>query len=376
MTGKRILLAGVTGYIGGSVLHQLLHSKYSAIEGAEIACLVRGEARVAQLHAAFGPRIKVVGFEGLEDTEALVGIASQYDVIFNMTLGYHLASALAFIKGLSLRHKSTGRDVWMVHTSGVSNLADQPLSGAHVESNSGLELDDSKDDIHAYEKARNTGKRYIQRTTELGMVDAGVESGVKTVVLMSPLIYGVGTGLWNKRSLQVPRLAQAAISEGHAIVIGDGEGVWDNVHIEDLAGLYELVLTDILSNDGASVPTGKQGVIFSAHRRHKWIDLSQGVADAAFEAGMVKSKTVKSVSLADGAKLLTGGVEQVAELGFASTCRTRSEIAKVLGWHPKVGIEAWGRGFAEEIRLATKNAHLHAVNASRSLVKTRNFVEK
>lgn len=213
MTGKRILLAGVTGYIGGSVLHQLLHSKYSAIEGAEIACLVRGEARVAQLHAAFGPRIKVVGFEGLEDTEALVGIASQYDVIFNMTLGYHLASALAFIKGLSLRHKSTGRDVWMVHTSGVSNLADQPLSGAHVESNSGLELDDSKDDIHAYEKARNTGKRYIQRTTELGMVDAGVESGVKTVVLMSPLIYGVSHDYPRSVRLRIvnfqPRLAPA-----------------------------------------------------------------------------------------------------------------------------------------------------------------------
>lgn len=109
------------------------------------------------------------------------------------------------------------------------------------------------------------------------------------------------------------------------------------------------MLTDILSKDGASLPTGKQGVVFSAHGRHKWIDVSQGVADAAFEAGMVKSKTVKSVNLADGARLLTGGVEQVAELGFASTCRTRSEIAKVLGWCPKIGVEAWGRGFVEEV---------------------------
>ena len=173
------------------MLHQLLRSRHPAIEGAEITCLVRGQERVAQLHATFGYRLKVVGFEGLEDTERLVDIASQYDVIFNMTLGYHLASALAFIKGLSLRQKSTGRDAWMVHTSGVSNLADQPISGTHVESNPDLEFDDSKDDIYAYEKARNTRKRYIQRTTELGMIDAGLESGVKTVVLMPPLIYGV-----------------------------------------------------------------------------------------------------------------------------------------------------------------------------------------
>jgi hypothetical protein len=191
MIQKKVLLTGVTGYIGGSVLHQFLRSKDPAIEGAEIACLVRGEERVAQLHDAFGHRLQVVRFKGLEDTQRLVEIASQYDVIFNMTLGYHLASALAFIEGLSLRQKSTGKDAWMVHTSGVSNLADQPLSGVHVESNPDVEFNDSKDDIYAYEKARNTKKRYIQRTTELGMIDAGLESGVKSVVLMSPLIYGV-----------------------------------------------------------------------------------------------------------------------------------------------------------------------------------------
>ncbi|KAE8845514.1 hypothetical protein PTNB73_01499 [Pyrenophora teres f. teres] len=324
MSQKRVLLTGVTGYIGGSVLHQLLRSKYPAIEGAEIACLVRGQERVAQLHATFGHRLKVVGFEGLDDTEHLINIASQYDVIFNMTLGYHLASALAFIQGLSLRQKSTGRNAWMVHTSGVSNLADQPLSGTHVESNPNLEFDDSKDDINAYEKARNTRKRYIQRTTELGMVDAGLESGVKTLVLMPPLIYGVGTGLWNK------------------------------FHIEDLAELYELVLEEILSKDGACLPTGKQGVVFSAHGRHTWIEVSQAVADAAFEAGLVKNKTVRSVSLADGAKLMTSGVEQIAELGFASTCRTRSNIAKNLGWCPKAGVETWERSFLEEIRALAK----------------------
>lgn len=191
MAGHKVLLAGVTGYIGGSVLHQLLHSGHPALENAEITCLVRGSERIAELHNAFGNRVKAMGFEGLEDTDRLVEIASQYDVILNMTLGYHLASATAFIKGLSLRLIHTGRDAWMVHTSGVSSLADQPLSGAHVESNMDLEFDDSRDDIYAYEKSRNTGTKYIQRTTDLGMIDAGVKSGVKTVVVMSPLIYGV-----------------------------------------------------------------------------------------------------------------------------------------------------------------------------------------
>ncbi|RYN16626.1 hypothetical protein AA0112_g12431 [Alternaria arborescens] len=349
MTRITILLTGVTGYIGGSVLYQLLRSKHPAIQEVEIACLVRGQDRVAQLHNAFGSRLQIVLFEGLEDTARLVEIASQYDVIFNMTLGYHLASAVAFVKGLCLRRVHTGRDVWLVHTSAVSNLADQPLSGDHIESSPDREFNDSEDDIYTYEKTRNARKRYIQRTTELGMIDAGLESGVKTVVLMSPLIYGVGTGLWNKRSLQVPRLVRAAITEGQAIVVGDGKGVWDNVHIEDLARLYELTLINILSQDGASLPTGKQGVVFSAHRRHTWIDLSQAVADAVCKAGLIDSNIVRTVSLAEEANLFTGGVEQVAELGFASTCRTRSEVAKRLDSHPCAGIEAWERGFVEEV---------------------------
>ena len=53
--------------------------------------------------------------------------------------------------------------------------------------------------------------------------------------------------------------------------------------------------------------------------------------------------------------MLTGGVEQVAELGFASTCKTRGEVAKRLDWHPSAGIEAWEQGFVEEVDALRSN---------------------
>jgi hypothetical protein len=77
--------------------------------------------------------------------------------------------------------------------------------------------------------------------------------------------------------------------------------------------------------------------------------VSQAVADAVCKAGLVDGNIVRTVSLAEGARLLTGGVEQVAELGFASTCKTRGEVAKRLDWHPSAGIEAWEQGFVEEV---------------------------
>lgn len=58
---------------------------------------------------------------------------------------------------------------------------------------------------------------------------------------MSPAIYGVGTGLFNKVSVQVPAMVRMALMMGRSMVIGDGDGVWDHVHVEDTAALYRVV---------------------------------------------------------------------------------------------------------------------------------------
>ena len=51
-------------------------------------------------------------------------------------------------------------------------------------------------------------------------------------------------------------------------MVGDGKGVWDHVHIADLARLYEIVLLTMIDG-GKGLPFGKQGIIFSAAGRHQ-----------------------------------------------------------------------------------------------------------
>ena len=108
----------------------------------------------------------------------------------------------------------------MIHTSGTSNMADQPISGTYLEDKT---FDDEKDDIYAYEKMRNEKYAYAQRSAELGVIDAGLETGVKTIVIMSPTIYGIGTGHFNKSSIQVPAYAQVTIENGHGVIVGEGK---------------------------------------------------------------------------------------------------------------------------------------------------------
>ncbi|KAI2468607.1 NAD dependent epimerase/dehydratase family protein [Annulohypoxylon bovei var. microspora] len=355
-SSPNILLTGATGYIGGTILSHLLNSPFTALRAATITCLLRGPDRATRLISAYGSRVNPIVYKDLDDTEATVAAAAQHDIVINTTDGWHAASSQALLRGLAQRKASTGRDVWFIQTSGTSNIGDRPITKTWVEQE-GREFDDAKDDIYGYEKEREQKEReqkgcpYPQRTTELAVVDTGLELGVKTLVIMSPTIFGFGTGLWNKLSVQIPLLASAALQNKRAVVVGDGKGTWDHVHIEDLAELYVLVVGRILEKGGKDVPTGKKGIIFSGNGRHLWLEVTQGLADVIHEKGLIADRQVQSIGISDTIKIMGSKIptEDMVELGFVSNSRTVSNVARGLGWKPTRGEEAWRREFRDVV---------------------------
>jgi len=343
---KKILLTGATGYIGGSILSTLISSPHASIQNSSITCLVRGQDRADALTVTHAGRVTPVLFKDLDDTDRVIQVASQHDIIINTLLGYHPSSAAALVRGLGERRKQTGQDVFMIHTSGTSNLADRPISAKYAESRV---FSDTDTDIYSYEKRRNAAQPYGQRSSELGVIDTGLDTGVKTLVIMSPTIFGIGTGAFNKLTIQVPTYIRATLSAGRAVVIGDGKGVWDHVHIADLAQLYELVLAKMLAG-GEDLAFGERGIVFSANGEHTWGEVARGVADAAVQLGKVKTAEVRSIGLDEGAAVFAGGDELLAELGFSSNSRTRSDLARAWGWKPTRGEEDWKRSFVDEMR--------------------------
>ncbi|CAJ2501889.1 Uu.00g047420.m01.CDS01 [Anthostomella pinea] len=349
-TAPQILLTGATGFVGGTILTHLLSSSSPALNQTVITCLVRGADRAAVLSSKYGNRVRPVIYKDLDDLEATTAAAAQSDIVINTTLGYHVASGQALLRGLAQRKASTGgRDVWMIHTSGTSNVADQPITKAWVEKDPEREFDDARDDIYGYEKEREALRPYAQRTAELAVVDTGLDLGVKTLVIMSPTIYGIGTGLFNKTSVQVPAYILSVLDHGRSVVVEGGKGVWDHVHVEDLAELYEVAVVDILDHGGASLPSGKKGIIFSGNGRHSWMEAAQGAADACYEEGKLADKRVQSIGLAEGASILNFGKEML-ELGLSSNSRTVSSVGRQLGWKPTRGEEAWIQGFRDDLK--------------------------
>ncbi|KAK5631072.1 hypothetical protein RRF57_006787 [Xylaria bambusicola] len=360
---------------GGSVLTQLLSSTSPSLQSAPITCLVRGAERAVKLTATYGDRVIPVVYDDLETTTA---VAAQHDVVISTTIGYHTPSTRAIQEGLAQRKRThPGSEPWFIHTSGTSNVGSRSVSSASPEGNT---FDDVADDVYGFEVAQNAKEPYLQRTTELAVVDAGLELDVRTrvavsktpypskifslltwnnaVVVMAPTIYGVGSGLFRKHSIQIPAFVATALDRGRAVVIGDGRGEWDHVHVQDLAALYEILALKALDG-GEALPWGKKGIIFASVGRHSWGEIARGVAQACHEVGVLPDLPVENLSLADGTRLFAKSYlgeadELLVELGLASSGRTVPTVARSLGWKPVRGEEDWERGFRDDVEAVLK----------------------
>ena len=358
---KKILLTGATGYIGGIVLAAILNSSAPSLKSACITCLLRGSERAAQLTSAYGVRVKPALYEDLDDLDRTIEVASQHDIVINTTPGMHDASSQALVRGLAQRKQSLGCEVWMIHTSGVSNIGDRPISNPMPIH----EWDDIKDDVYTFEKKLEDEYAYPQRTAELGVVDTGLQLGVKTLVIMSPIIYGIGTGLFNTQSLALYTM-KALVQVGRPVVLGDGAGIWGHVHVKDLADLYALVAQEIMEGNLESIPSGKKGIIYSSNGQHSWLELTSDLAEVCHKNGLIPEKTITHVDLDEGTALLapTLGFPDLAidssnarayvETVFASNARTVASVARSLGWKPSRGEEAWKQNFQDDANVLLK----------------------
>lgn len=142
---------------------------------------------------------------------------------------------------------------------------------------------------------------------------------IKSYIILPSTIYSlaktklVELGVQNPRSQQVPQLIRAGIRRGQAGVVGKGENVWPNVHIDDseslnpyscgynsekkmdvVADLFIVVYENALSGMAAH---GREGYYFGENGEHKLVDVAKEVGKVLHEIG--KSKTAELVEFTD-----------------------------------------------------------------------------
>jgi nucleoside-diphosphate-sugar epimerase len=210
---KKILITGVTGYIGGSIAKKLLDKNY------EVTGLVRNESHIQELEA-LGIR-PIIG--DIYDEDFIQSAVANADaVIHNADSADDAYSADNFIKALEGSHKT------FIFTSGSAIFG-------------GKENGKKSNFIFREDFPLHPRLEMASRVLINNHVLQSAQKGIKSIIIVPTMVYGEGLGI-KKSSIQIPALINFSMEKGHGIYFGEGENIWSNLHIEDLADLYVLAL--------------------------------------------------------------------------------------------------------------------------------------
>ncbi|KAF5984642.1 hypothetical protein FCOIX_2531 [Fusarium coicis] len=307
----KVLCTGASGYVGGQLLHELTqaHPEYTT------ATLVR-DANAAETIAKAYPRVRTVVGD-LDDSALVEQEASQALVVLSYLIQISGASLLP-VKDLSSPSFKPGEpssDVWD-DLDGVSSILD--LIRSH---------DSRVVDNYILKIAKET-------------------PSIKIALVLPPIIYGKGQGPVKQRSVQIPALSKVAIERGHAVRAGRGLAAWSNVHVADLARLFTILAEKGAEGSEDENVWGEKGIYLPGVGELTWADISDRVAKAAKDQGLIDTLEVEELYKPEVDTALPAG-----SVFFGSNARSKPRRAtEVLGWKPKeTGLdEEIPRAVAEE----------------------------
>lgn len=310
----KVFLTGATGFIGGSLLSLMLHTaphgKY------DITTLVRSASSSASL-AALGVT-PLLG--SLEDFELLSNAAREADVVVHCADADSMVAIKALVAGLISKKQTTGERGILIHTSGTGELCDDARG------------DRASEDVYSdldMGKILSIPITQLHKDVDSFILDSCSDNSFSAYIVCPPTIYGLGTGPFNKHSVQVPALIRAALDRGKAGTVGKGLNLWNHVHVQDLAAFFFLLLEKAVEGKaGPSLPEG--GWFFVENGEYSAIDAANKIGQVLFEKKAVETQEVNQFSGEEVSKYLGSH----GWLVFGGNSRCKAERSRQLGWQP------------------------------------------
>ncbi|KAI6104126.1 hypothetical protein F5141DRAFT_1216679 [Pisolithus sp. B1] len=347
----RIFLTGATGYLGGSVLSRLI--EHPTYEHTEIWVLIR-PSKEGKIPAFRSLGVKTV-LGTYDDLDLLEDQAAHADIVFACADADNLPGAQAILKGMRKKHERTGVQPLLIHTSGtgeqgyplykVKGVPNEP-SGVLIDDAKGLHSTDIIYDDMNPDQIHSLPPTQPHRNVDLAVLKADRDHDIKSYIILPSTVYShaktklVALGVQNPRSIQIPMLIHAGLLKGQGGVVGNGENIWPNVHIDDVSDLFVVVYENALSGRAAH---GREGFYFGENGEHKVYDVSKAIAQALYELGKGRSPEPEPFTQEDYEHF---GRRNLEYLGTNSRCRGRR--GRLLGWKPKYTTEDMFKGIKFE----------------------------
>ncbi|KAJ7156954.1 nucleoside-diphosphate-sugar epimerase [Mycena crocata] len=307
----QILITGSTGYIGGSVLAEIVkaHPEYS------ITAVLR---KVSQSYTGAYPRVKtIVG--SFDSADVLAKAASESDIIIHAGNSDHKGAMEALLTGFGRRTSPT----FLIHLSGTACISD--VYSGHF----GVLNPRVWSDVADIEELANLPEDRIHTHVDRLVWAARTNHGahIHTAIMCPPHIYGKGLGPGTTQSILVPYIYDAILAKKAAFYIGKGENVRNFVHIEDVPTLYLSIVEEALS-----------GFYFNLSEEVVWKDIAAlaGKVMASLCLQVISSTVPQQVTAEETQKIVGGfGIPLLGPYMFGSNSRSRADRARQLfDWKP------------------------------------------
>ncbi|KIY63090.1 NAD(P)-binding protein [Cylindrobasidium torrendii FP15055 ss-10] len=344
MTTK-IFLTGATGYIGGSVLAELL--QHPAARSFEITVLVRAVEK-AELLKELGLRT-IIGSNS--DHALLKEAASEADITIACADADDLGAAQAILAGAKEYRARTGKNASLIHTSGTGVLSVK-ADGEFVESPIYSDLD-----IPLIEKL---SLEQPHREVDVALVKDDADGNVNTYIVLPSTIYGRATGILVDKGIQktfsdqVPTIVRAGLARGQGGRIGSGSNLWPNVEVHEVAKLY-LTIFDLIVSPPSTIPKefehGRGGFYFGENGEYTLIDVYKTVAGALHDLG-IGSPEPTPFTTKDLEPYTPSGPNSIS---FSKMSRCKAERGRAIGWNPTKTVKDFLASAVEEVELFSQD---------------------
>ncbi|KAK7438225.1 hypothetical protein VKT23_018156 [Stygiomarasmius scandens] len=286
----KILMTGITGYIGGSVFCRLLQRPdFSTFD---IRAIVRSSEKAEKLKK-YGVT-SIIGSH--TDFELMKNATSDADIVITMANVDDVDAAQGVLAGLKKKFEKTGKKAVLLHTSGTAVLGDD-ARGEHAS-------ETVYDDIDP-DQVETLTPDHPHRPVDLAVVGAAQEGYADTYIVLPPTIWGTPSGplfddkIANSRSYQLPALVKAGVVRGQGGIIGKGANIWPHVEVHELTTFYSLIMDNILMPDSLKpsvLGTGRNGFYFASSFEYNMYEVAETISNVLVDMGKGKDRKPTSFS--------------------------------------------------------------------------------
>ncbi|UPL00210.1 hypothetical protein LCI18_011144 [Fusarium solani-melongenae] len=317
---QNVLITGAAGYIGGSVLADILLHSEDSFKDAMFFAAVRAQDQVESVSKLGIDAVNVDLNDKAAVEEAM--LRNKINIVIHTAGSMYPAMTANLVAALGQRHRDSGNKTYLIHSSVATMFTEE----------GGWPSGEVRDTDLLLSKEREIGTENPVRQTNILLADEGKAQNVTTLNVVVPVVYGRGTGECRKLSVNIPAFVRTSIKL-KTVYKFDVDGSPAAVHISDLTSLYLLLLEKILRQE--PVPSGENGYYFALAHRSPWWKVMDGLAKGLYSRGLVTEPEVQVWPSYDEAADTMGFPRLYMRAIGTSSGHLIPENALKLGWKPK-----------------------------------------